>query len=124
MKFIQTEKAPKAIGPYSQAVDTGNMLFISGQIPINPATNTIVENKIDIQAKQSLENVKNIALSAGYKLEDIVKVTVFMKDMNDFAEVNKIYEDFFSGHKPARAAVEVARLPKDVLIEIEAICVK
>ena len=124
MKFVKTDNAPQAIGPYSQAVDTGNMLFVSGQIPINSETGEIVEEKIEIQAKQSLNNVKNIVEAAGYKLENIVKITVFMKNMDDFAVVNGIYEEFFGNHKPARAAVEVARLPKDVLIEIEAICVK
>ncbi len=124
MKFVQTNDAPQAIGPYSQAVDTGNMLFVSGQIPINPKTGELVENKIEIQAKQSLQNLKSIIVAAGYKLQNVVKVTVFMKNMDDFAVVNGIYEEFFEGHKPARAAVEVARLPKDVLIEIEAICVK
>ena len=124
MKFVQTNDAPQAIGPYSQAVDTGNMLFVSGQIPINPETGELVENKIEIQAKQSLQNLKSIIVAAGYKLQNVAKVTVFMKNMDDFAVVNGIYEDFFGGHKPARAAVEVARLPKDVLIEIEAVCVK
>ncbi|HBH13356.1 MAG: Translation initiation inhibitor [Clostridiales bacterium 38_11] len=123
-KFITTKNAPAAVGPYSQAVEANGTLYVSGQIPFVPETMTLVSDDIEIQTKQSLENVKAIVTEAGYTLEDIVKCQVFLKDMNDFTVVNGVYEAFFEGHKPARCAVEVSRLPKDVGVEIDAIAVK
>ena len=126
-KIIHTEKAPAAIGPYVQAVDLGNMVLTSGQIPVNPATGEIPTD-ITAQARQSLENVKAIIEQAGLTVGDIVKTTVFVKDLNDFATVNAEYERFFKENNhpkfPARSCVEVARLPKDVGLEIEAIAVR
>ena len=123
-KVIHTEKAPAAIGPYVQAVDLGDLVFTSGQIPVNPATNA-VPSDIVAQTRQSLENVKAIIEQAGLTAADIVKTTVFVKDLNDFAAVNTEYERFFKENHhpnfPARSCVEVARLPKDVGLEIEAI---
>ncbi len=123
-KFITTKNAPAAVGPYSQAVDVNGTLYVSGQIPFVPETMTLVSEDVKVQAKQSLDNVMAIVNEAGYALEDIVKCQVFLKDMNDFAVVNEVYEAFFGNHKPARCAVEVARLPKDVKVEIDAIAVK
>ena len=122
-EIISTSNAPAAIGPYSQAVKAGNLLFISGQIPVNPATGEIVEETIQAQAAQSLTNVKAIVEQAGGTLDNIVKTTVFLKDMNDFVEMNRVYKTFFAADCPARSAVQVARLPKDVMVEIEAIAV-
>ncbi|VEJ09811.1 RidA family protein [Actinobacillus delphinicola] len=123
-KIIHTEKAPAAIGPYVQAVEAGNMLYTSGQIPVDPATGTVSDD-IATQARQSLENIKAIVEEAGLAVRDIIKTTIFVKDLNDFATVNEVYQAFFSANKhpsfPARSCVEVARLPKDVKIEIEAI---
>jgi len=124
MEFISTSRAPKAIGPYSQAVKVGNMLFVSGQIPIDPETNQLVNGPIEDLTKLVLSNLKNIVNDAGFNLTDVAKVTIFLNNMDDFGKVNKIYEDFFGGHKPARAVVEVARLPKDVSIEVECIAVR
>jgi len=124
MEFISTSRAPKAIGPYSQAVKVGNMLFVSGQIPIDPETNQLVNGPIEDLTKLVLNNLKNIVNDAGFNLTDVAKVTIFLNNMDDFGKVNKIYEDFFGGHKPARAVVEVARLPKDVSIEVECIAVR
>lgn len=125
--IVHTENAPAAIGPYVQAVDLGNFVFTSGQIPLNPYTGE-VPSDIVLQVRQSLENVKAIIEQAGLGVADIVKTTVFVKDLNDFAAVNAEYETFFreNGHPnfPARSCVEVARLPKDVGIEIEAIAVR
>lgn len=123
-KMISTENAPAAIGPYSQAVEAGNMIFVSGQLPMDPATMNFVSEDIQEQTKQCLTNLLAILNAAGYAEKDIVKVTVFLKDMNDFAKMNEVYATFFTDHKPARAAVEVARLPKDAQIEIEAVAVK
>ena len=120
-EIISTDKAPAAIGPYSQAVKTGNLLFTSGQIPIDPATNTLVEGGIEVQARRVFENVQAILAARGAGMNQVVKTVVFLKDMNDFAKVNEIYAEFFTGDYPARSCVEVARLPKDVLIEMEAI---
>ena len=126
-KIIHTEKAPAAIGPYVQAVDLGTLVLTSGQIPVNPA-NGEVPKDIVAQARQSLENVKAIIEQAGLKVGDIVKTTVFVKDLNDFAAVNAESEKFFKENHhpnfPARSGVEVARLPKDVGVEIEAIAVR
>ena len=122
-EIISTQKAPAAIGPYSQAVKAGNLLFISGQIPVDPATGEIVEATIQAQAAQSLTNLKAIVEQAGGTLDNIVKTTVFLKDMNDFVEMNRVYKTFFAADCPARSAVQVAKLPKDVMVEIEAIAV-
>lgn len=126
-KIIHTDNAPAAIGPYVQAVDLGNLVFTSGQIPVNPTTGD-VPTDIVAQARQALENVKAIVEQAGLCVGDIVKTTVFVKDLNHFAAVNAEYERFFQENNhpnfPARSCVEVARLPKDVGIEIEAIAVR
>ncbi len=122
-EIIYTENAPKPIGPYSQAIKvTGELLFISGQIPIDNSGN-IVGNNISEQTQQVIKNIESILKSQNLSLNNIIKTTVLLKDMNDFAEMNKVYEDWFRDSKPARAAYQVARLPKDVLIEIEAIAV-
>lgn len=123
-EIIATEKAPAAIGPYSQAVKVGNLLFASGQIPINPATGAIEATDIKGQATQSLNNVKAILEAAGYSLSDVVKTTVFMADMADFAAVNEVYASFFTDRQPARSAVAVKSLPKNALVEIEVIASK
>ena len=120
MKEVKTTTAPAAIGPYSQAVISGNMLFTSGQIPINPATGEIPEG-VEAQARQALTNVKNLIEASGGSMDKVVKTGVFIKDMNDFAKINEIYAEFFTEPYPARSCVEVARLPKDVLLEIETI---
>ena len=122
-EIISTGNAPAAIGPYSQAVRAGNLLFISGQVPLDPASGQPVEATIQAQAARSLENVKAILAQAGAGMENVVKTTVFLKDMEDFAEMNRIYQTFFPENCPARSAVQAARLPKDVLVEIEAIAV-
>jgi 2-iminobutanoate/2-iminopropanoate deaminase len=124
MKTIHTDHAPKAIGPYSQGVLEGQTLYVSGQIPFVPETNMKVGEDIESQTLQSLKNVLAIVEGAGLKKENIVRCTVFMIDMADFAKMNEVYANFFGEHKPARAAVEVRRLPKDVLVEIDAIAVK
>ena len=122
-QIISTDKAPAAIGPYSQAVKAGNLLFVSGQIPIDPATGEVVEATIQAQATQSLTNLKAILNEAGTNMGAVVKTTVFLKNMDDFAEMNAVYKSFFDTDCPARSAVQVAKLPKDVLVEIEAIAV-
>jgi len=126
-KILHTDNAPAAIGPYVQGVDLGNMVFTSGQIPVNPVTGEVAED-ISEQARQSLENVKAVVESSGLTVKDIVKMTVFVKDLNDFGAVNEVYGNFFDQNGvenyPARSCVEVARLPKDVNIEIEAIAVR
>ncbi|HOA63382.1 MAG: RidA family protein [Acholeplasmataceae bacterium] len=124
MKIINTKNAPAAIGPYSQAILVNNILFTSGQIPINPETNEIVSSDIEEQTKQVLKNIKAILEEAGYNLNDVAKTTIYLKDLQHFGTVNKLYEEFFNGHKPARTTIEVSRLPKDVLIEIDAIALK
>lgn len=123
-KLIQTDQAPAAIGPYSQAVEVNGFLFTSGVIPIVPATGEIIEGGIDKQADQALGNLKALIEAAGARLEDTVKTVVFIKNMDDFAKVNEIYAQYFEKDCPARSCVEVARLPKDVLIEIEAVVAK
>lgn len=119
-EIVKTNNAPQAIGPYSQGMKIGDFVFTSGQIPVNPATGELV---MDIQkaTRQSLENVKAVLEAAGTSLNKVVKVGVFVKDMNDFAAVNEIYAEYFTENPPARSCVEVARLPKDSVIEIEAI---
>ena len=121
-EVIFTEKAPKAIGPYSQAQKVGDLLFTSGQIPLNPSTGELV-TEIKAATKQSLENVKAILEAAGTSLENVVKTVVYIKDMNDFGEVNEVYGEYLKEDAPARSCVEVARLPKDALVEIEAIAI-
>ena len=121
--IICTPKAPAAIGPYSQAVLVNGMLFTSGVIPIDPETNTLVEGGVTVQARQAIGNLKNLIEASGSSMDKVVKTTVFIKDMNDFGKINDIYKDFFTSDFPARSCVEVARLPKDVLIEIEAIAI-
>ncbi|MCX8084550.1 MAG: RidA family protein [Calditerrivibrio sp.] len=124
MEYIFTEKAPQAIGPYSQATKVGNMLFVSGQIPIDPKTNHIVTDGIEHLTSLVLENMLNIVRAAEFELTDIAKVTIYIKNMDDFSKINAVYEQFFGSHKPARAVVEVSRLPKDVPIEIECVAIK
>ena len=122
-EIISTQKAPAAIGPYSQAVRAGNLLFVSGQVPLDPATGELVTPTIQAQATQALTNLKAIVEQAGGTLDNVVKTTVFLNSMNDFVEMNRVYKTFFEAECPARSAVQVARLPKDVLVEIEAIAV-
>lgn len=121
MKAISTKKAPAAIGPYSQAIQVGNLIYTSGQIPINPATGTFVEGAIKEQTRQSLTNVKAILEEVGISMSNVVKTTVFMADMNDFADMNSVYAEFFSAPYPARSAVAVKTLPKGALVEIEVV---
>jgi len=123
LKVIHTDKAPAAVGPYSQAVLAGNLLFVSGQIPINPATGELVKGSIEEETRQCLENAKAVLEEAGTTLENVIKATVFIKDMDQFGKINTVYGEYFNTHKPARACVEVARLPKDVNVEIEMIAV-
>lgn len=120
MKEIKTTNAPAAIGPYSQAIVSGNLLFTSGQIPINPETGEI-PNGVEAQARQALTNVKNLIEASGASIDNVIKTSVFIKDMNDFAKINEIYAEFFTEPYPSRSCVEVARLPKDVLLEVETI---
>ena len=124
MERISTNKAPSAIGPYSQAIVTGNLIFTSGQIPIDPQTGTIVSSDIERQTRQVLENLKSILEASGSSLSRVIKTTVFIKDMNDFQKINAEYAGYFGEPYPARSCVEAARLPKDVLIEIEAVAEK
>lgn len=123
-KSINTNKAPAAIGPYSQGIDIGNLIFSSGQIPVNPSTGESAGGDIEEQTKQVLENLKNVLLADGSDLSKVIKTTVFIKDMNHFSKINEIYAQYFIEPYPARSCVEVARLPKDVLIEIEAVALK
>ena len=122
-KIISTDKAPAAIGPYSQAVEVNGLIYTSGMIPVIPETGEIVKG-IEAQARQALTNVKSLLEAAGSGMDKVIKTTVFIKDMNDFAKVNEVYASFFMGDFPARSCVEVARLPKDVLIEMEAVALK
>ena len=119
-KVIITERAPKAIGPYSHAIKSGNLLFISGQVPVNPTTGELTGD-IKVQTRQVLENLKSILLAAGASTLDIVKTTVFLKNLDDFTAMNEIYSAYFPKEAPARSTVEVARIPRGALIEIEAI---
>lgn len=123
-KIISTDKAPAAIGPYSQAIEVNGMIFTSGVIPIDPATGELVSGGIEVQAEQAIGNLAALLKEAGSSTSQVVKTTVFIKDMNDFAKVNEVYAKYFTSDFPARSCVEVARLPKDVLIEIEAIAEK
>ena len=121
---IQTNNAPQAIGPYSQGILAGDTLYVSGQIPVIPATGAIVSDKVEEQARQVMENVKAVVEAAGLTLDNEVKTSVFIKNMDDFGTINAVYSEYFKENCPARACVEVARLPKDVLLEMEAIAVK
>ncbi|MBQ0037665.1 MAG: RidA family protein [Clostridiales bacterium] len=124
-KIIATTNAPGAIGPYSQAIDCGTFMVTSGQVPIDPKTGEFVPGGITEQTRQSLTNVKAILEAASLTMDNVVKTTVFLQDMNDFAAMNAVYAEFFTeGQYPARSAVEVAKLPKGALVEIETICVK
>lgn len=118
---VSTELAPKALGPYSQAVKVGGMVYTSGQIPIDPAVNAITAVTIEEQTRQVIKNLAEVLKAAGTGLDKVVKTTVFIKDMNDFAALNGVYAEMFGGNRPARSCVEVARLPKDVKVEIECI---
>ena len=120
-EIISTSNAPAAIGPYSQAVKAGNLLFISGQIPLDPATGEVVEGDITVQTHRVLDNVKAILTEAGADFSNVVKTTVFLKDMNDFVPMNRVYAEYYAENCPARSAVQVGRLPKDVSVEIETI---
>jgi 2-iminobutanoate/2-iminopropanoate deaminase len=121
MKIINTENAPAAVGPYVQGIVAGDFLFVSGQIPFVPSTMQKISENIKDQTRQSLTNLKNIIEKAGATLEQVVKCTVFLKNIDDFASMNEVYGEFFTKFKPTRSAVEVSKLPKDVLVEIEAI---
>jgi 2-iminobutanoate/2-iminopropanoate deaminase len=123
-EIIATKDAPQAIGPYSQAIRNGDLLFVSGQIAMDPQTGNLIEGDIEAQADQVLKNIAAIIDAAGMSLQDVVKCTCFLKDMNDFVKFNAVYEKYFGQILPAREAVEVARLPKDVRVEVSAICVK
>ena len=123
IETVSTESAPKALGPYSQALKVNGFVYCSGQIPINPATNAIEAETIEDQTRQVITNLKNVLEAAGTSLAAVVKTTVFIKDMNDFAALNGVYAEMFGETKPARSCVEVARLPKDVKVEIEAVAV-
>lgn len=120
---VNTDKAPAAIGPYSQAIKAGGFLFISGQIPVDPAIGEVVTGGIEAQTRQVLENLTAILACQGLSVDNVVKTGVFLKDMNDFQIVNAIYGEYFSKEEPARACVQIAKLPKDVLVEIEAIAI-
>lgn len=120
-EVIASDKAPRALGPYSAGIVFGNLLFASGQTPIDPITNAIVDGGIEAQTRQCLTNIKNVLEAAGSSLPQVLKTTVFLKDMNDFAKMNEIYGEFFKENPPARSTVQVARLPKDAMVEIEAI---
>lgn len=123
-KVIAATAAPAAIGPYSQGIDGGSVVITSGQLPIDVSTGAFAEGGIAGQTRQSLENVRAVLAQAGLSMENVIKTTVFLKDMNDFAAMNEVYASFFPSDPPARSAVEVARLPKDALVEIEAIAVR
>jgi 2-iminobutanoate/2-iminopropanoate deaminase len=118
---VTTDKAPGAIGPYSQAIKAGNFVFCSGQIPIDPATGEFVSDDVAQQTDQVLNNLQNVLEAAGSSLDNVVKTTVFVADMNDFAAMNEVYGRYFDGNKPARATVQAARLPKDARVEIECV---
>lgn len=119
LKKVHTDNAPAAVGPYSQAMIAGDFMYVSGQLPMDPAAGKIVEGGIEEQTRQCLTNAMAILKEAGVDYKNVVKTTVFLKDMNEFAPMNGVYAEFFTDHKPARAAVEVARLPLDVKVEIQ-----
>lgn len=119
--IISTDKAPGAIGPYSQAVKTDTLVFVSGQLALDPLTGNLIDSDIQSETRQAMKNLKNILEAAGSSLEKIVKATLFIKDMNEFPLINEVYGEFFQNDPPARACVEVARLPKDANVEVEAV---
>nr|WP_278308130.1 RidA family protein [Neofamilia massiliensis] len=121
MKILHTDKAPAAVGPYCQAVQVGDMIFTSGQLAIDPANGNLINDDIEKATRRSLDNVKAILEEAGSSLEKVVKTTIFLDDMDNFARVNEVYGEYFSDHKPARSCIQVARLPKDAIVEIEVI---
>lgn len=121
--IVATDRAPQAIGPYSQAVKANGFLFLSGQVPLDPVTGQLVYGGVAMQTRQSLANLKAVLAKEGLTLANVVKTTVFLHDMNDFAEMNKVYAEFFPAEPPARSTVQVARLPKDAAVEIEAVAV-
>ncbi|KAL1914661.1 uncharacterized protein VTP21DRAFT_8072 [Calcarisporiella thermophila] len=121
LQTISTKRAPGAIGPYSQAIVVNNIVYTSGQIPVDPATNELVENDVRVQTRQVLKNLSALLEDSGSGMNNVIKTTVFLKDMNDFVKMNEEYAKAFGDHRPARSAVEVARLPKDVLVEIECV---
>lgn len=123
IKKVLTDKAPAPIGPYSQAIIAGGLVYTAGQIPLDPVTKNLVEGDIRLQTEQALKNVEAILKAAGTSMGSVIKTTVFLKDMGEFAQMNEVYARFFSESAPARSTVEVARLPKDVRVEIEAIAV-
>jgi 2-iminobutanoate/2-iminopropanoate deaminase len=124
LRKLYTEKAPKPIGPYSQAIVVdGKFVYTAGQVAIDPATNQVVEGDIKVQTRQVLNNIQEVLKAAGSSMNSVVKTTVFLKDLNDFAAMNEAYAEFFSGSAPARSTVEVARLPRDMKVEIEAVAV-
>jgi 2-iminobutanoate/2-iminopropanoate deaminase len=123
-KIIHTSKAPAAVGPYSQAVESKGFLFVSGQLGLDPATGKLVAGGVGEQTRRLLENMKTILLAAGYNLDEVVKCTVYLKDINDFQAMNEVYATFFEKDPPARAAFQVAALPLDALVEIEAVAVR
>lgn len=123
-KILSTPNAPAAIGPYSQGVQCGSMVFVSGQLPFVPATGELLAGSVGDMTRQCMKNIEAILAEAGCTLADVVKTTIFLKDLNDFAEVNAAYAAFFPGNAPARACVQVARLPRDARVEIEAIACK
>ena len=123
-RVIHTDKAPAAIGPYSQAVEAAGLVFVSGQLPIDPATGAFPGEDVALQTRRSLENIRSILAQAGLKMENVVKTTVLLQHISDFAAMNSVYAEFFTGDCPARAAFEVAALPKGALVEIEAIAAR
>lgn len=123
-KIISTDTAPKAVGPYSQAIEAGGFLFVSGQLPLHPQSGEIVGNDIAAQTRQSIENIRAILAAADLSLADVVKTTVFLQNMGDFARMNEVYQRFFGDSAPARSTVEVAKLPRNALVEIESIAVR
>lgn len=124
MKVIQTQKAPAAVGPYSQAIEVNGLIFTSGQLPTIPESGELINDDIKKATARSLENIKEILQEAGSSLDKVVKVNIFLKDMNDFSSVNEVYSKYFTTNKPARSCVEVSKLPKDGIIEIEAVAEK
>ncbi|WP_424768198.1 RidA family protein [Paenibacillus sp. sgz302251] len=122
-KVIHSDKAPAAVGPYSQGIQIGNMIFASGQLPLDPATGNTPGDDVVSQTVQALENLREVLAAAGAGFEDVVKTTVYMRDLNDFAEVNRVYGSYFNEEPPARVCIEISRMPRDVLVEIDAIAI-
>jgi len=122
-EVITSEAAPKAVGPYSQAIKTGNFLFLSGQLPLDPQTGNVIGDDIETQTRQSIENIRSILSSIGASLSDVIKTTVLLKDIGHFSQMNQTYQEYFNTDAPARSCFEVLRLPKDALIEIESIAI-